>query len=153
MKTFKALKKPSTGGYWIWANNRWMTSDRPDLLNEVATIEDLKSVDMFPLEAGNDAELVEVVVMDKSELGRLKKDFIKEHPLGLLFHGKRDIKKVRQILKEANEHYVLEHKEDLDENGSRCQIDITCPTTSFASAYYHVGAQIGKEILSKRKPK
>jgi len=152
MKTFKALRKPSTDEYWTWNNvhEKWMPSGTPDLLSADVAIGQLKAIDALPPDAGDDIELAEVFIMDSAEKGRIKKDFIEEHPLQLLFFGK-EIEQVMEILKEANEHYALEHKRNDAEEADRGQIDIVCPTTSFANAYYHIGTEIGKKILSKRK--
>lgn len=156
MKTFKALRKPSTGQYWTWESisESWILSETPDLLRPETVMMDLKLIGMIPEEAGDDLELAEVFVMSRTERSIFKKSFIEEHPLQLLFHGKRDIKKVKQILKEANENYVLDSKDaenGKDDRADRCQINIVCPTTSFANAYYHIGAEIGKRVLAKRK--
>lgn len=153
MKVFKALRKSSTGEYYTWDNEggKWMPTSAPDLMGEAVTIEQLKSIGMITEELGADIELTEVVVMEKSECLKIKPDFIENYPLGLLFFGK-EIEAVEAILKEANEHYVLEWKVD-GERPDMCQINIICPTTSFANAYYHIGAQIGRQILSKRKIK
>ncbi len=153
MKIYKALKKPSTNEYWNWNDElgRWVTSDSPDLLKETVTIHHLRAVGMFPDDvAGADIELIEVVIMEKSEYGKIKPNFLKEHPLELLFLDEKEIELVNGIMKEANTHHVLEWKHDR-ERPSGSQINVTCHTTSFANAYYHVGAQIGRQILSKRK--
>jgi hypothetical protein len=151
MKTFKALRKPSTGEYWSWNNvqEKWMPSDRPVLLNETVTTEQLKAIDAIPAEAGTDIELIEVVIMEKSEYLKIKPDFLVNHPLELLFFGE-EVEVVENILKEANTHHVLEWRHDR-ERPSGSQINIVCHTTSFANAYYHVGAQIGRKVLAKRK--
>ena len=151
MKTFKALRKPSTNEYFVWNDiEGWQTCDSPDLLKETTTIDQLRAIGMFPDDiSGDDIELTEIVIMEKSEYLSIKPDFLENHPMELLFFGK-EIEAVRNILKEANTHYVLEWKED-SERPSGCQINIVCPTTTFANAYYHVGAQIGRQILSKRK--
>ena len=151
MKTFKALRRPSTGEYWVLVGFGWKTSDIPDLLRDSVTIQELIGTGHVPPVQLSDMELVEVVIMEKSEYNIIKKNFLKEHPLELLFHGKREIDKVRKILKVAGGSHVLSSKEDADSSG--CRFDVTCLTTSFANAYYHIGAEIGKKIISKRKSK
>jgi hypothetical protein len=152
MKTYKALRKPSTGEYWTWNNvhEKWMPSATPDLLKEEVTMRDLELIGALPENSEGDIELTEVVMMEKSEYQKIKPDFLDNHPLELLFLEDKDVKVVKDILKEANTHYVLQVKEDR-ERPSGSQFSIVCPTTTFANAYYHVGAQIGRKVLAERK--
>lgn len=76
------------------------------------------------------------------------KEFLKYHPLTLIYYGD-EAKIFRKILKEANRSYVFACEEEKDDG---CVIfNVCCPTTSFATAYWHLGILIEKNLLSKRK--
>lgn len=81
-------------------------------------------------------------------------EFLKEYLLEVVVF-KDELKQVRSILKEANEHFVLLHKEKKDDSeafGERYIFKVNCPTTNFAMAYFYLGRQM-HTILSNRKLK
>lgn len=77
------------------------------------------------------------------------KEFIEKYPLQYSLPAKES-EALRKLLKKANETYVLEVKEEKGVRVGRLQytdFTITCPTTSFASAYAHVGLLYSEKVL------
>ena len=80
--------------------------------------------------------------------------FLKDFLLELVVYTD-ELEQVRTILKEANEHFVLLHKEKKDGSeafGERYIFEVNCPTTNFAMAYFYLGRQM-HNIFSQRKLK
>lgn len=78
-----------------------------------------------------------------------REQFIKHFPIQLSWPEPCAVL-MREVLKEANESYVIIYRE---EKGIHCHghqyydFFIYCPTTSFAQAYYHIGILSGKKVV------
>lgn len=83
-----------------------------------------------------------------------KKALIEKYPLEFpVFES--ELESMRALIKEANTHYVFEWIEEKESHesawGQRWIYRVSCPTTSFANAYWHLGLEFEKHIRSKRK--
>lgn len=77
------------------------------------------------------------------------KQFIYNYPLELSLPEKES-EALRQVIKEANESYVYDVIEKTGVNteyGQYTDFYITCPTTTFAQAYFHFGILYAKNVL------
>lgn len=79
------------------------------------------------------------------------KQFLNTKPLKLHFYNE-EIELARQALKKCGESYILDITElpGIPEHNEQ-KFEIVCPTSNFQQAYYHIGVQIDKDVLSKRK--
>lgn len=81
--------------------------------------------------------------------------FIKDNCLQLFFNYE-DAEVFRSILKELNQSFVIEHREEEDDglthkgNEKGIMFWVHCPTTSFAMCYFQIGKQAYDKIHSKR---
>ena len=80
------------------------------------------------------------------------KEGLEEYRLELIFY-EEEIEMFRDVIKEANTHHVLIWDEEEEQYGGRKAVifRIHCGTTSFAMAYYHLGAAVSRKIIRKRK--
>lgn len=87
------------------------------------------------------------------------KQFIYNHPLELSLLEKES-EALRQTIKKANESFVYDVVEKIGvktEYGQYTDFHISCPTTTFAQAYFHFGILYLKNVLpiwnNRHKPK
>jgi len=77
------------------------------------------------------------------------KQFIKNYPLELSLLEKES-EALREVIKEANESFVYDVVDKIGvetEHGQYTDFYITCPTTTFAQAYFHFGILYAKTVL------
>lgn len=77
------------------------------------------------------------------------KQFIYKYPLELSLL-EEESEALRQVIKEANESFVYDVEEKIGvktEHGQYTDFYITCPTTTFAQAYFHFGILYAKKIV------
>lgn len=77
------------------------------------------------------------------------KEFLKYYPLELCLPT-TEAKALRRIIKIANESHVLDVREELGVKVGNLQyynFYLTCPTTTFASAYFHFGLLYCQYVL------
>lgn len=77
------------------------------------------------------------------------KQFIYNYPLELSLPEKES-EALRQVIKEANESFVYDVVEKIGVKTTEEQytdFHITCPTTTFAQAYFHFGILYTKSVL------
>lgn len=77
------------------------------------------------------------------------KEFLKYYPLELSLPT-TEAKSLRKVIKKANKSHVLDVREELGIKVGNLQyynFYITCPMTTFASAYFHFGLLYCKNVL------
>jgi hypothetical protein len=77
------------------------------------------------------------------------KEFIQNYPLELSLPEKES-EALRQVIKEANESFVYDVVEKVGTKTDEDQyfdFHISCPTSSFAQAYFHFGILYAKDVL------
>lgn len=77
------------------------------------------------------------------------KQFIYNYPLELSLPEKES-EALRQVIKEANESFVYDVVEKMGVKTKEDQyydFNISCPTTTFAQAYFHFGILYAKHVL------
>jgi|JI10StandDraft_1071094.scaffolds.fasta_scaffold402645_3 hypothetical protein len=77
------------------------------------------------------------------------KEFLKYYPLELSLPT-TEAKALRKVIKKANESHVLDVREELGVKVGNLQyynFYITCPMTTFASAYFNFGLLYCKHVL------
>lgn len=77
------------------------------------------------------------------------KQFICNYPLELSLPEKES-EALRQVIKEANESFVYDVIETIGVKNTEEQyydFHISCPTTTFAQAYFHLGILYSKTVL------
>lgn len=77
------------------------------------------------------------------------KQFIYNYPLELSLPEKES-EALRQVIKEANESFVYDIVEKIGAKTDEDQyydFNISCPTTTFAQAYFHFGILYAKTVL------
>lgn len=77
------------------------------------------------------------------------KEFLKYYPLELSLPT-TEAKALRKVIKKANESHVLDVREEIGIKVGNLQyysFYITCPMTTFASAYFHFGLLYCKHVL------
>lgn len=77
------------------------------------------------------------------------KQFIYNYPLELSLPEKES-KALRQVIKEANESFVYDVVEKIGVKTDEDQyydFHISCPTATFAQAYFHFGILYAKTVL------
>jgi hypothetical protein len=78
-----------------------------------------------------------------------KKDFLKNYPIELSLPEKES-EALRQVIKEANESFIYDVVEEIGIKTTEDQyydFHISCPTTTFAQAYFHFGILYSKYVL------
>lgn len=83
-------------------------------------------------------------------------EFLKEFLLEIPVY-ESELKEVKEILKEANEHHVLRYNIEKEDGTcfeeQRYIFRIHCPTTGFAMAYYYFGRKMEAVICKRMKIK
>lgn len=77
------------------------------------------------------------------------KEFLSNNPIELSLL-ENESEAMRELLKKANENFVLEVKELIGvktEMGQFTDFYIHCPKRNFANAYFHIGLMYAKNIL------
>lgn len=93
---------------------------------------------------------------DRDLIQRIPKphEFLKMHQLEMAVY-KDELKQVREILKELNRDYVLNHTEEKESkvfrNQQRYIFRVHCPTTNFAMAFLMLGVKMNPIYVQRAK--
>ena len=77
------------------------------------------------------------------------KEFLENNPIELSLL-ENESEAMRELLKKANENFILEAKESIGvktEMGQFTDFYIHCPKRNFANAYFHIGIMYAEYIL------